>query len=78
MWPFDRKQAQDKCASLLILTSPQQYPKNILVINNGLHLHIICFQFEGIIVGSLRLSTFGYGFEPHQWQLRHLTSPKIR
>jgi hypothetical protein len=75
MLPFDRKQAQDECASLLILTSPQHYPKNVLVINNGLHLHIACFQFEGIVV--CRLSTFGYGFEPHQWQLRHLTSPKI-
>jgi hypothetical protein len=38
----------------------------------------VCFQFEGIIVCRLGLLTFGYGFEPHQWQLKHLTSPKIR
>jgi hypothetical protein len=37
----------------------------------------VCFQFEGIIVCRLGLLTFGYGFEPHQWQLRHLRSPKI-
>jgi hypothetical protein len=77
MLPFDRKQAQDECASLLILTFTQKHPKNVLIINNGLHLHIVCFQFEGIIVCRLGLSIFGHGFEPHQWQLRHLTSQKI-
>jgi hypothetical protein len=55
MLPFDRKQAQNECASLLILTSTQKHLKNVLIINNGLRLHIICFQIEGIIVCRLGL-----------------------